>query len=148
MAMTLHHIGIISRDAAKTAAAYKDMLGLELDKMGIVNHESHGVKMGFAPTGATPLEFMEAADPPPGQSAKRILDQIEKRGEGLFHLCMFSDDYDTDVANIRGKGYDFDEAEMDQGDGTKLRVGFLSPDDTSGVWIEIVDAAAVPAQFR
>ena len=61
---------------------------------------------------------------------------------------MFSDDYDTDVANIRGKGYDFDEAEMDQGDGTKLRVGFLSPDDTSGVWIEIVDAAAVPAQFR
>ena len=148
MAVTLHHIGIISRDAEKTAAAYKDMLGLELTPLGIVNHEHQGVKMGFALAGATALEFLEAADPPPGHHAKRLIDHMARRGEGLFQLCMFSDDYDGDIGNLKKKGYEVEEDSIDFGGGAMIRVAFLGPEVASGAWIEIVDAAGVPEQFR
>jgi methylmalonyl-CoA/ethylmalonyl-CoA epimerase len=127
MKPTLDHIGIAVR-SIETARIYED-LGLEVDHVETV--ASQGVKTAFLSVGDSRLELLE----PTGESSP-VAKFIEKRGEGVHHLCFRVDDIDAELERLKAKGYRLiNEAPVPGAHG--CRVAFLHPSAGSGVLIEL-----------
>jgi methylmalonyl-CoA/ethylmalonyl-CoA epimerase len=124
---TLDHIGIAVRslDAAKIYQS----LGLTIDHVETV--ETQNVRTAFLSVGDSNLELLEAtsADSP-------VAKFIEKRGEGIHHICFRVDDIESQIARLKAEGYRLiDEAPVPGAHG--CRVAFLHPAAGNGVLIEL-----------
>ena len=127
MKPTLDHIGIAVR-SIETARIYED-LGLLIDHVETV--ASQGVKTAFLSVGDSRLELLE-----PTGDASPVAKFIEKRGEGVHHLCFRVDDIDAELARLKAKGYRLiNESPVPGAHG--CRVAFLHPSAGSGVLIEL-----------
>lgn len=124
---TLDHIGIAvkSLDAAKIYEA----LGLAVDHVETV--ETQGVRTAFLFAGDATIELLEPTGP---QSI--VAKFIEKRGEGIHHICFRVDDIEAHLGRLRALGYRLiNEAPVPGAYG--CRVAFLHPAAGNGVLIEL-----------
>ena len=124
---TLDHIGIAvkSIDAARVYEA----LGLTVDHVEVV--ETQGVRTAFLSAGDSNLELLEPTGP---DSA--VAKFIEKRGEGIHHICLRVDDIEEHLARLKKAGYRLiNEAPVPWEHG--CRVAFLHPSAGNGVLIEL-----------
>lgn len=124
---TLDHIGIAvkSLDAAKIYEA----LGLTIDHVETV--ATQGVRTAFLSAGDADIELLEATSP---ESA--IARFIEKRGEGIHHICFRVDDIEAQLGQLKAQGYRLiNEAPVPGAHG--CRVAFLHPAAGNGVLIEL-----------
>ena len=124
---TLDHIGIAvkSLDAAKI---YKD-LGLTVDHVETV--ATQGVRTAFLSVGDTSLELLEPTGP-----ESTVAKFIEKRGEGIHHICFRVDDIEVHLARLQAQGYRLiNETPVPGAHG--CRVAFLHPAAGNGVLIEL-----------
>ncbi|HEU5163424.1 MAG TPA: methylmalonyl-CoA epimerase [Thermoanaerobaculia bacterium] len=127
MKPVLDHIGIAVR-SLDAAAIYRD-LGLTIDHVETV--ESQGVRTAFLPVGDSRLELLEPTGP-----HSPVAKHIEKRGEGIHHLCFRVADIDAELAKLKAKGYRLvNEAPVPGAHG--CRVAFLHPSAGNGVLIEL-----------
>lgn len=127
MKPTLDHIGIAVR-SLDAARIYRD-LGLEIDHVEAV--ESQGVKTAFLPVGDSRLELLEPTGPD-----SPVAKHIEKRGEGIHHLCFRVADIDAELEKLKAKGYRLvNESPVPGAHG--CRVAFLHPSAGNGVLIEL-----------
>ena len=123
----LDHIGIAVR-SIETAKIY-EALGLTIDHVEVV--ETQKVKTAFISVGDSNVELLE-----PTSSDSTIAKFIEKRGEGIHHLCFRVDDIEKELANLQDKGFRLiNEAPVPGAHG--CRVAFLHPSAGSGVLIEL-----------
>lgn len=123
----LDHIGIAvkSIDAANLFRA----LGLTIDHVETV--ESQGVKTAFLSVGDSNLELLEPTGP-----ASPIAKFIEKRGEGIHHICLRVTDIDAQVKKLKEEGFRLvNETPVPGAHG--CRVAFLHPAAGNGVLIEL-----------
>jgi methylmalonyl-CoA epimerase len=124
---TLDHIGIAvkSLDAAKIYEA----LGLTIEHVETV--ETQGVRTAFLAAGDAMIELLEPSGP---QST--IAKFIEKRGEGIHHICFRVDDIEAQLARLQQQGYRLiNESPVPGAHG--CRVAFLHPAAGNGVLIEL-----------
>lgn len=129
----LDHIGIAVRsiEAAEIYAA----LGLEIDHVETV--ETQKVKTAFIPVGDSNLELLEPTD-----SDSPVARFIEKRGEGIHHICLRVDDIDAHLATLKEKGFRLiNESAVPGAHG--CRVAFLHPSAGNGVLIELSEQERV-----
>jgi methylmalonyl-CoA/ethylmalonyl-CoA epimerase len=123
----LDHIGIAVR-SLETTKIYEDM-GLEVEHVEIV--ETQRVKTAFLSVGDSNLELLEPTSPD-----SPIAKFIEKRGEGIHHLCFRVDDIEAHLARLKSAGYRLiNEAPVPGAHG--CRVAFLHPAAGNGVLIEL-----------
>jgi methylmalonyl-CoA epimerase len=123
----LDHIGIAvkSLDLAKIYAA----LGLSVDHVETV--ETQGVKTAFLSVGDSNLELLEPLSP-----ASPVAKFIEKRGEGVHHICFRVDNIEEHLERLKGEGFRLiNEAPVPGAHG--CRVAFLHPAAGNGVLIEL-----------
>jgi methylmalonyl-CoA/ethylmalonyl-CoA epimerase len=124
----LDHIGIAVHDLESALDAYTKGLGLSCVHRETV--ESEHVRTAFLPLGDTHLELLESLSPegPVGRF-------LERRGEGIHHLCFEVEDVDAALARCRAHGMTaLGEPRMGaQG----KRVVFLHPRSANGVLIEL-----------
>ncbi|HYM62188.1 MAG TPA: methylmalonyl-CoA epimerase [Thermoanaerobaculia bacterium] len=123
----LDHIGIAVRsiDEAKIYRA----LGLEIDHVERV--ESQGVTTAFLFAGDATLELLEPLSP-----ESTVAKFIEKRGEGIHHICFRVDDLEAHLARLKAEGFRLiDSAPVPGAHG--CRVAFLHPAAGHGVLIEL-----------
>ena len=123
----LDHIGIAVRslDAVKIYEA----LGLKVEHTEVV--ASQGVRTAFLSVGDSNLELLEPTGP---DSA--IAKFIEKRGEGIHHICLRVDDIEAHLARLKSEGYRLiNEHPVPGAHG--CRVAFLHPAAGNGVLIEL-----------
>jgi methylmalonyl-CoA epimerase len=123
----LDHIGIAvkSLDAAKIYEA----LGLTIEHIEAV--ETQGVRTAFLAAGDAMIELLEPSGP---QST--IAKFIEKRGEGIHHICFRVDDIEAQLARLQQQGYRLiNESPVPGAHG--CRVAFLHPAAGNGVLIEL-----------
>ena len=124
---TLDHIGIAVRSIE--AASIYAALGLTVDHVETV--ESQGVRTAFLSVGDSNLELLEPTGP---QSS--VAKFIEKRGEGIHHLCFRVDDLEKHLRDLQGKGFRLiNEHPVPGAHG--CRVAFLHPAAGNGVLIEL-----------
>jgi methylmalonyl-CoA/ethylmalonyl-CoA epimerase len=124
---TLDHIGIAVRslDAAKI---YQD-LGLTVDHVETV--AAQGVRTAFLSAGDANLELLEPAGPD-----STVAKFIEKRGEGIHHICLRVENIEEHLARLKAAGYRLiNEAPVPGAHG--CRVAFLHPSAGNGVLIEL-----------
>jgi methylmalonyl-CoA epimerase len=124
---TLDHIGIAvkSLDAAKI---YED-LGLTIDHIETVATQE--VRTAFLSAGDSDIELLEPTGP-----ESSVAKFIEKRGEGIHHLCFRVDDIEAHLGRLKALGYRLiNEAPVPGAHG--CRVAFLHPAAGNGVLIEL-----------
>lgn len=127
MKPTLDHIGIAVR-SLEAAKIYED-LGLAVDHVETV--ATQGVRTAFLPVGDSRLELLEPTGPD-----SPVAKFIEKRGEGIHHICFRVANIEAELEKLKAKGYRLvDETPVPGAHG--CRVAFLHPSAGNGVLIEL-----------
>ena len=127
----LDHIGIAVRSIDTAKQIYVD-LGLTVDHVETVDTQK--VRTAFLSVGDANLELLEPSGPD-----STIAKFIEKRGEGIHHLCFRVDDIEAELARLKERGYRLiNEAPVPGAHG--CRVAFLHPAAGNGVLIELSES--------
>jgi methylmalonyl-CoA/ethylmalonyl-CoA epimerase len=128
--LKLNHIGIAVKNIDNAISFYKNGLGLKAYVEDVAAMKVRTAKM---PAENVVIELIE---PLPGEEA--VTKFLEKRGEGIHHLCFEVKDIKSATLELINKGYKPIYNEPKIGAGGHL-VNFLSPKDTGGVLIEITE---------
>jgi methylmalonyl-CoA epimerase len=126
--MQIHHIAIAVRDLDDALSFYRDALGVQVSERYEVPAE--GVEIAFLPVGNTELELLEPLEA--GNSIDRFL---EKRGEGIHHICMLVDDIVQAIAKMQQEGVRMATEIRSHADGTQY--AFVHPKSSHGVLLEL-----------
>ena len=123
------HLGIACRSAEATARFYTEGLGLPVVSRETV--ESMNLKVIKIACGETVLELLE-----PLEGEETVRKFLEKRGEGIHHVCFGVADVEAASADLKARGYTplWDAPRPGAGG---CRVQFLRPKETSGVLVEL-----------
>jgi len=133
----IEHIGIAVRSIDEARLFY-EALGLTVEAIEEVPHE--GVRVALIPCGAARIELLEptSEDSPVGRF-------LEKRGPGLHHLCLATDDVKSDDTALREAGFRILRPEPTRGAGG-CWVQFVHPESTGGVLLELSQQSAEESQ--
>ncbi|HEX3581564.1 MAG TPA: methylmalonyl-CoA epimerase [Thermoanaerobaculia bacterium] len=127
MTTKLDHIGIAVKSLE--AARIYESLGMRVEHVETV--ETQRVKTAFLSAGDANIELLE-----PTEADSPIAKFIEKRGEGIHHICLRVDDLESHLARLKAEGYRLvNEAPVPGAHG--CRVAFLHPSAGNGVLIEL-----------
>ena len=124
----IDHIGIAVASIAEARKMY-EALGLTVDSIEEVPDE--GVRVAFISCGETRIELLEPLAP--DTIVGKFLD---KRGPGIHHVCLASDDVRADDAKLREQGFQVLRPEPTRGAGGAF-VQFVHPKSTGGVLLEL-----------
>lgn len=133
MTARLDHIGIAVKSLDAATGIYA-ALGLTIEHTETV--ETQRVKTAFLSVGDANLELLEPTSPD-----SPIAKFIEKRGEGIHHICLRVDDIEAHLERLKAAGYRLiNEAPVPGAHG--CRVAFLHPSAGNGVLIELSEKNA------
>jgi methylmalonyl-CoA epimerase len=130
MTEKIHHIGIAVNDIEESLTKWGRYVTFE--KGDIEEIQTRGVKVVTLGFEEGPLiELLEAVG-----SESPIRKFIDKRGEGIHHICFKTDDLDLKVRELKKKGVRFVQERPVSGAGGS-RIIFIHPDNLNGVLIEL-----------
>ena len=131
----IDHVAIVVRDLETALRFYRDTLGVAPSR--VIDFPREGVKIAFLPMGGpdgSEIELLEPTDP-----AGSVARFLEKRGEGLHHLCLEVEDIDEALAELTAAGAAvLDTTPRPTAEGRGI---FLHPKGTGGVLLELVQRA-------
>ncbi len=126
----IDHIGLAVEDLDAATRTYGDILGFEISGEEVL--EERGLKVVFAETGNSRLELIAATRPD-----SEISGFLQKRGEGIHHICVEVENIESAVKEMSERGAQFARGGIQDG-AHQTRVAFLHPKGTHGVLIELV----------
>lgn len=129
MITRIDHIGIAVNNIAEALKVYRDALGMEVTH--VADEVEQKVKVAFLPRGDSEIELLE---PYPGEGPVHKF--LEKRGEGIHHICLEVDDIESALARLAQQGVQLiDESPRLNSRGQKI--AFIHPKGAHGVLIEL-----------
>lgn len=130
MIKKISHIGIAVKNLDNAIEFYKN-LGLELESIEVV--ESQKVRVAFFPVGEVRIELLEAtSDDSP------IAKFIEKKGEGIHHLAMATDNLQDRLNQLENDGIRLiDKTPRPGAHGASI--AFMHPKATGGILLELCE---------
>ena len=129
MIQRLHHIGVAVKNLDEALAAYDGLFGLKPSH--IETMPDQGVKAALIAIGDAEIELMEPVD-----ANSAVAKFLDRRGEGLHHICLEVDDVDQELRSLAAKGVEL--VDQQGRPGLAGKVGFLHPRAAKGVLIELV----------
>ena len=127
----LDHVAVLVPDLDHALAFWQDQLGLSLDRVETVS--SMAVKIAFLPLGESEIELVQ-----PTTEDSGLAKYLAKRGPGLHHICIETDDIKGKLAKLEEKGVRLiDEEPVLMDDGRQL--AFIHPKSTGGVLVELYE---------
>lgn len=133
MGTSIHHIAIAVHDLDAALAFYRDGLGLEMTERREVPEE--GVEIAFLPAGEGEIELLQPLSDEGG-----IARFLEKRGEGLHHVCLAVADVQAAMEQLRAAGAQL-LSEEPRVNVHGARYVFVHPKSAHGVLLELYEAA-------
>ena len=133
---TFHHVGIVVKDLDAAARLYGEIIGLTPRDTGIIQDQKEGVRALAMLTGSTIIELIQ-----PTKAENRFAGFLREKGEGLFNICYYTDDFDEEVRMLREKGCTVEENIALSNPEKPFRQAWVPPESAGGVWIELVDKA-------
>lgn len=125
----INHIAVAVDDIDKSLAFWRDALGLELAELRDVPVES--AQIAFLPVGGSEIELVR-----PTTDDSGLAKYLAKRGAGMHHLCLETDDIDAMMVQLRAKNVRLiNESPRTGADGK--RYAFIHPESTGGVLVEL-----------
>lgn len=130
MIKELNHIGIVVKDIDETMRLFSRVFGAE--EIGRKTFAELGQTSALISIGDFKIELME----PCGDKGV-VPDFLRKRGEGLHHISVITDDIDTEDTHLAENGV-LAMAKTPKGVNDD-RVMFTHPKQTNGIVFEIVE---------
>lgn len=133
MPKRIDHVAIIVKDIEQALIFYRDTLGITPGEIKEVPSEQ--VRIAFLPLGGPEGSVIELIEPTTPDSS--LAKFIDKRGEGLHHICLEVEDIATALAEMQEKGAPvLDEQPRIAAEGRAI---FLHPKGTNGVLLELLE---------
>lgn len=129
MPTRIDHLGIAVRDLGKSESLFSKLLGVA--PKGRETVTSEGVEVSFFELGESRVELIQPID-----DQSPMHKSIEKRGEGIHHVCLAVDDIDAEVVRLKGEGFVFVGDAPRPGAGGH-RVAFVHPKSAGGILVEL-----------
>ncbi len=126
--MKIDHIAIAVNDVEESAKVYQEALGV--DSVEFETVESEGVKIAIIHLENARIELMQ-----PTNDTSPIKKFLEKKGQGLHHLALETDNIEGEVERMEGCGIQFLGKIRPGSAGTK--VTFIHPKSLHGVLAEL-----------
>lgn len=126
--MRIDHIAIAVNDVEESARVYKEALGAENVEFETVHGE--GVRVAIIHLENGRIELME-----PTRDDSPIKKFLEKKGQGLHHMALQTDNIDSEVARMQDSDVCFLGDIRPGSEGT--RIIFIHPKSMQGVLTEL-----------
>jgi len=126
--MKIDHIAIAVNDVEESAKIYQQALGV--DNVEFETVESEGVKVAILHLENARVELMQ-----PTNDSSPIKKFLDKKGQGLHHLALDTDNIEGEVERMEGCGIQFLGDVRPGSAGTK--VTFIHPKSLHGVLTEL-----------
>ena len=126
--MKIDHIAIAVNDVEESAKVYQKALGI--DEIEFETVESEGVKVAIIPMENGRIELMQ-----PTKDDSPIKKFLDKKGPGLHHMALETDNIEGEVERMEGCGVQFLGKVRPGSAGTK--VTFIHPKSLEGVLAEL-----------
>lgn len=123
------HIGIAVTCIDQVLPFYIDALGLQLEKVTVV--ESEGLKIAFLKIGDSRFELLE-----PIHDQSPVQKFIDKNGEGVHHIALEVDDIDQRLTHLKKEGIRLIDKQRKSG-AEGAEVAFIHPTAANGVLFEL-----------
>ena len=132
MLKRIDHIGIAVEDLDEAIVFYRDRLGLTLQTVEEI--PSRGLKIAFFKIGEVLIELLA-----PLGDGSEISKFLAKRGPGIHHMALATDDMAVDTHRLRRQGVRLLSEEPQIG-AEGFPIIFAHPRDTkSGVLLELIE---------
>ncbi|HEX9052132.1 MAG TPA: methylmalonyl-CoA epimerase [Anaeromyxobacter sp.] len=125
----LDHVAILVSDLDAAVKLYRDVYGLELAEIEEVPGEQ--VRVAIFGHGRGRIELLSPLGPD-----SPMAKTIEKRGEGLHHVCLEVPDLEKAMAALKARGAPLLDEKPRAGAGGS-RVAFVHPKGSRGVLVEL-----------
>ena len=126
--MKIDHIAIAVNDVEASAKIYQKALGI--DEIEFETVESEGVKVAIIPMENGRIELIQ-----PTKDDSPIKKFLDKKGPGLHHMALETDNIEGEVERMEGCGVQFLGKVRPGSAGTK--VTFIHPKSLEGVLAEL-----------
>ena len=126
--MKIDHVAIAVHDVEESAKVYQQALGA--DNVEFETIESEGVKVAIIHLENGRVELMQ-----PTNDSSPIKKFLDKKGQGLHHLALETDNIEGEVTRMEGCGIQFLGQIRPGSAGTK--VTFIHPKSLYGVLTEL-----------
>ena len=126
--MKIDHIAIAVNDVEESAKVYQQALGA--DNVEFETVESEGVKIAIIELENGRIELMQ-----PTNDSSPIKKFLDKKGQGLHHMALDTDNIEGEVERMEGCGIQFLGKIGPGSAGTK--VTFIHPKSLDGVLTEL-----------
>ena len=125
----LNHVAILVPDLDQALEFWQDQLGLSLDHVETIS--GMAVKIAFLPLGESEIELVQ-----PTTEDSGLAKYLSKRGPGLHHICIETDEISAKLAELKEKGVRLiDQEPVLMDDGRQL--AFIHPKSPGGVLVEL-----------
>lgn len=127
------HIAIAVKDIEASKKLFALISNATASETTVVSDQK--VKVCFIETGETKIELIQ-----PIEGNIGVAKFLEKRGEGLHHICLEVRDIELALADYKSRGFRLiDEVPRIGAEGH--RVAFVHPQSTNGVLIELEESS-------
>jgi methylmalonyl-CoA epimerase len=132
----IDHIGIVVSNIDEALRVYQQALGLDVAE--IQERPDLAATIAFLPLGESEIELVQ-----PVSSDSDAAKFLQKRGEGIHHICLEVDDIEESLADLGAKGLELiDEVPRIGPKGE--RFAFIHPKSAHGVLIELYQLPMSP----
>lgn len=134
MIKRIDHIAIVVEDLNNALEFFQGTLGLDLE--GTASEPEQHVTVAFMPIADSEIELIQ-----PDEADSGVARYLEKRGEGIHHICFEVTDLDAAMARLTAAGVELiNEEPVTNSRGWRL--AFVHPKTAHGVLIELYEAPA------
>jgi methylmalonyl-CoA/ethylmalonyl-CoA epimerase len=133
MPRRIDHVAILVHSIEQALAFYRDVLGILPGEIKEVPTEQ--VRIAFLPLGGPNGSEIELIEPTVPDS--NLAKFLEKRGEGLHHICLEVDDIEVALQEMQERGAPvLDQEPRVAAEGRAI---FVHPKGTNGVLLELLE---------
>ena len=125
----IDHIAIATPNLSQALEFYEKSLGLKVNH--IEELPDRGIRVAMLPIGEATIELIE-----PLHDKSEVSGFLAKRGGGIHHIALRTDDVDRDVEALKNKGVRLTSETATPG-AHDCRVAFIHPKASGGVLLEL-----------
>ena len=132
LVIEVDHIGVAVNKLDEAISLYRDILGLKLDGVHVL--EEQKVRVAFFSTGGeTRIELLEPTD-----SESPVAKFIDRRGEGVHHIALRVRNIEAALEEFKRKGLRLVDEKPRVGVGG-AKIAFIHPKSTRNVLFELCE---------
>ncbi len=129
----LYHVAVAVNNIEEVEKIYETALGLKVEHREVIEEQGVRTSMLLPEKGGAAIELLEPLD-----ESSPITKFLEKRGEGIHHICFRVDDIESALERLKKEGVRLID-ETPRPGAYNSKVAFIHPKAMNGVLVELAE---------